>query len=117
MPSPNELSSGTRSLRVELTQEELLKTSYELAEAIEEQEAAEAERKSAVKHFQAVEEAAASKSRALRTLLRNGYDYRPVVVTVLKDYDKKLVVTTRDDTMEVIETREMTQVELQTELT
>jgi hypothetical protein len=104
---------GERTLSVQLTDAELLEQARRMAEATEEAEAAEAEQKTAATHYKAKAEEARGKAKAARTLLRNGYDYRSVKVTMTLDFDKKIVTITRDDTGAVVEAREMTARELQ----
>lgn len=104
---------GERTLAVQLTDAELLEQAKRMAEATEEAEAAEAEQKTAATHYKAKAEEARGKAKAARTLLRNGYDYRSVKVTMTLDFDKKIVTITRDDTGAVVEAREMTARELQ----
>lgn len=113
-PQPRiEVKHGERTLSVRLTQAELLEQAKKMAEAAEDAEVAESNRKAMSTHYKAQAEEAEGKEKAARTLLRNGYDYRPVKITVTKNWDTKQVVITRDDTGEVIEARDMTAKELQ----
>lgn len=103
-------------LAVFLTDDELLEQAKKMAEATEDAERAESDRKSSATHYKALEEEAQGKARAARTLLRNGYDYRDVPVTITKDWDAKTVTITRDDTGQVVSAREMRDSELQIEI-
>lgn len=103
-------------LAVFLTQEEMLEQAKKMAEATEDAERAESDRKSSATHYKALEEEAQGKARAARCLLRNGYDYREVPVTITKDWDTKTVTITRDDTGAVVSAREMRDSELQIEI-
>jgi len=85
----------------------------EASEEAEQAEQAEADQKATGAHYKAKAEEARGKARAARTLLRNGYDYRSVKVTLTKDWDTKRVTVSRDDTGEIIEAREMNAKELQ----
>ena len=108
-----EIKNGERVLAVRLTEDELLEQGRKMAEASEEAEQAEADQKSTGAHYKAQAEEAEGKEKAARTLLRNGYDYRPVKITITKNWDIKQVTITRDDTGEVIEARDMNTKELQ----
>ena len=108
-----EIKNGERVLAVRLTEDELLEQGRKMAEASEEAEQAEADQKSTGAHYKAKAEEARGKARAALTLLRNGYDYRSVKVTLTKDWDTKRVTVSRDDTGEIIEARDMTAKELQ----
>lgn len=110
---PIETKHGERTLAVRLTQAELLEQAKKMAEAAEDAEVAESNQKAMSTHYKAQAEEAEGKEKAARTLLRNGYDYRPVKITVTKNWDTKQVTITRDDTGEVIEARDMTHKELQ----
>jgi len=110
------LSHGKRTLPVRLTDDELLNQARKMAEASEAAEAAEQARKQATTQYKAEEEEARGKEKAARTLMRNGYEYRPVDITVTKDWDQKTVTVSRDDTGEIVEFREMSNSELQLEI-
>ena len=108
-----EIKNGERVLAVRLTEDELLEQGRKMAEASEDAEQAEANQKATGAHYKAKAEEARGKARAARTLLRNGYDYRSVKVTLTKDWDTKRVTVSRDDTGEIIDAREMNAKELQ----
>lgn len=122
MPKKNEEDSrisvthSKQVLAVFLTDDELLEQAKKMAEATEDAERAESDRKSSAAHYKALEEEAQGKARAARTLLRNGYDYKEVAVTITKDWDAKTVTITRDDTGQVVSAREMRDSELQIEI-
>ncbi len=107
---------GKRTLPVRLTDEELLAQARKMAEASEAAEAAEQARKQVTTQYKAEEEEARGKEKAARTLMRNGYEYRPVDITLTKDWDAKTVTVRRDDTSEIVEFREMSNSELQLEI-
>ena len=122
MPKKNEeearisVTHGKQVLAVFLTDDELLEQAKKMAESTEDAERAEQDRKSSATHYKALEEEAQGKARAARTLLRNGYDYRDVPVTITKDWDAKTVTITRDDTGQIVSAREMRDSELQIEI-
>lgn len=110
------ITHGKRTLPVRLNDDELLEQARKMAEASEAAEAAEQARKQVTTQYKAEEEEARGKEKAARTLMRNGYEYRPVDITVTKDWDEKTVTIRRDDTGEIVEFREMNNSELQLEI-
>jgi len=108
-----EVTHGRQVLQVRLTDEELMEQAQKMAEAMEAAERAEGDRKATATHYKAIEEEAQGSARAARTLLRNGYDYRDVDVTITKNWETKTVTITRDDTGEIVSHREMRDSELQ----
>lgn len=122
MPKKNEeearisVTHGKQVLAVFLTDDELLEQAKKMAESTEDAERAEQDRRFSATHYKALEEEAQGKARAARTLLRNGYDYRDVPVTITKDWDAKTVTITRDDTGQIVSAREMRDSELQIEI-
>ncbi len=111
-----ERAPGKRTLPVRLNDEELLAQARKMAEATEAAEAAERARKQVTTQYKEEEEEARGAALAARTLLQNGYNYRPVDITITKDWTAKTVTVTRDDTGDIVEFREMTTGELQLEI-
>lgn len=106
----------SRELRVKLTETELLAQGQKMAEAMEALDEAVANKKATVTHYKALEEEAQGRANAARTLLRNGYDYRKVDCTLIKNWQNKTVSVRRDDTGEIVEHRAMHNSELQIEI-
>ncbi|MBT4401557.1 MAG: hypothetical protein HN590_16105 [Calditrichaeota bacterium] len=104
----------TRSLRVELTREEVETASNDLANHLDELERLEDEKKSVMDGFKAKISAIEANIRVKKNMVRDKYDYRQVDVEICFDYLTKSVFTTRVDTLETIETRDMTDSERQT---
>ena len=98
-------------LRCDLSPEELDGKTVELTRAIDEHADAESEKKAVAAQTKSrIEEAAAKVSR-LNNIVRNRYEMRPIECAVTYDYDTYRVSKSRKDTGEVLEERDMKEIE------
>jgi len=105
-----------KSLNVELTEEEFKAHAVELAKMMSERDRIENQMQSMRSQFKAELDEATAKINRERTLVQTGREWRDIHCTVVYDYDKKRVVTSRTDTGEVIEDRVMRLDEMQVEM-
>jgi hypothetical protein len=97
----------TRTLKVELTQDELLSAGQKAADAqqtIVELDLEEKQVKDGIKGRRAVAEADLGRNS---TLVRQKYDFRPIICEVTLDHTDKTVCIKRTDTGVVVESRKM----------
>lgn len=98
----------TENLKVDLTPEEILAASREMARAVDELHDLEQQRKAAVETYKARIAQATAQVQVNSVLVRNGYEFRKVEVRCTLDYDRTWVTSVRLDTGEVVESRAMT---------
>ena len=98
----------TENLKIELTPEEILAASREMARAIDELHDMEQQRKAAVELYKAKIAQANATVQINSVLVRNGYEFRKTEVRRTLDYDQGTVTSCRLDTGEIIEARPMT---------
>lgn len=106
----------SKTLRVPLTDEELLKLGGELSAGIDTLNQIEADKKSVVEDFKARASVTQANVNRLSGLVRNRYDYRPVECVERMDYTARKLEIVRLDTGEIIETRRLLPEECQMEL-
>ena len=104
---------NTRTLKVQLTDDEILEFGDQLAQAIDRGTALEEEKKAVADSYKAkITESLASVQR-LTNLVRNKYDYKGVDCEEVLDNNTGFSRTTRLDTGEIIEERKLTHDERQ----
>jgi hypothetical protein len=108
---------GSKLLRVDLTQEELIAAGQEMADAQATIAAREAELESFKKQIQADIKAAESTIEAKAELIRQGYEVRDVKTDTTLDFDLGRTIIIRKDTGDTVEDRDMTDDERERELT
>lgn len=114
MTARTRTTAETRTLRVDLSRDEVAEYADQLAQATQEEAQVENERKAVAATFkQRSEEVSARKSR-LASLVSNKCDWRPVKCSRVLNYQEGTVSVYRDDTGERIERRSMTEDEAQT---
>lgn len=112
-PEVNKISQ----LRCQLTDDEKIQAGKELAEATNELEAIEDDKKQIVSDFKAKSTAAEARVAVLSNKLRSGYEFRSVECSVtFNTPEEGQKQTVRLDTKEVIATAPMTDEEKQTKL-
>lgn len=105
-----------RSLRCQLTQEELLAAGEKLAELLDNLRRAESERESVVKQYKAKEAELAAQIESQQLLVRNKSEIRMVDCENVLDYTAVKCIVTRMDTGEIILDRKLTEDEKQSTL-
>lgn len=110
---PRKVYKSTERLRVDLTNEEILKAGKEMAQSIDELNDLEKERKAAADTYKARIAQATANVQINSNLVRNGYEFRKVDVERTFDYEEGIVSAIRLDTGEVFESRAMTRDERQ----
>ncbi len=105
-----------RSLRCQLTQEELLAAGEKLAELLDNLRRAESERESVVKQYKAKEAELAAQIESQQLLVRNKSEIRTVDCVNVLDYTDVKCIVTRLDTDEIIVDRKLTEDEKQSTL-
>ena len=104
------------SLKVPLTQDEILEAGEKCAKALKDLQTQEAELASIKKQFASrIEEIEFEANRA-GALVRDKFEYRPVKCHRIFDYINKVVREVRLDTSEEVHTREMTMAESQMQI-
>jgi hypothetical protein len=98
----------TENLKVDLTPEEILAASREMARAVDELHDLEQQRKAAAETYKARITQAQATVQINSVLVRNGYEFRKTEVRRTLDYDRAWVTSVRLDTGEVVESRAMT---------
>ena len=106
----------TRTLKVHLTERELLEKAKELARTRQEIDVLEAEKKAITAKFKSDIDEKTARSDGLVTIVSTGADYQPVDCEKVMDYINKRVTVCRLDTGELITDRKMYENELQQEL-
>ena len=106
----------TKSLKCQLTSDELLAAGLSLAEALEREEALENEKKAVTDQFKAQITEVTAQVTVKRNLVQNKYEYRPTDCEEIHDFTKSVVNIYRLDTGELINQRAMTQDEKQGKL-
>lgn len=112
-PPPRKVYKSTENLRVDLSQEEILAASREIARAVDELHDFEQQRKAAAEMYKAKIAQANAQVQVNSVLVRNGYEFRKVDVERTFDYEEGIVTAIRLDTGEVFESRTMTRDERQ----
>ncbi len=112
----NKIRSITKDLPCELTSEELMDRSKDLAEAVKAVANAENQKKLAVSSHTSEIKRAEAKRDVLSNVVSTGQEYKEVLVERVWDYKNKKIIETRTDTGEVILTRDMSDDEMQLEL-
>jgi len=103
----------TRTLKVKLTDPEVLEFADQLARSVDESTRLEEEKKALTDSFKAKITEVEAKIQKLTNYVRNRYDYRPVDCEQTMDNNKGTSVIVRIDTNEVIEERNLTYEERQ----
>lgn len=103
----------TRSLKCDLTEEELLQAGEDLAKAIDEARTHEEQRKSANEDFKARIAACEAEITIKQRLVRNKNEFRPVSCEVTLNYTTLDAVVIRLDTEEIVQERKLTHEEKQ----
>jgi len=106
----------TRTLKVLLTDQEVLDFADQLARAVDETNRLEEEKKSLSDSFKAKITESEAKIQKLTNYVRNRYDYRPVDCEQTMDNNEGTASTVRLDTGETIEERQLTYEERQGKL-
>jgi len=97
----------TRNLKTELTREELAVKADELAQATQEVERVDENKKAAVSQFKSQIEELTGRRNRLAGIVSQKAEWRDVDVEMIFDYDTKKVTVTRTDSGEVIQARDM----------
>jgi hypothetical protein len=105
-----------RSLRCQLTQEELLAAGEKLAELLDNLRGAESARESVVRQYKAKEAELAAQIESQQLLVRNKSEIRTVDCVNVLDYTDVRCIVTRLDTGEIIVNRKLTEDEKQSTL-
>ena len=98
----------TKSLKVQLTNEEILLAAESLAKTLDELGALEDDKKSLAESFKAKITEAEARTTQYKAKVRDKYEWRPVDCEEVMDSETGTVVATRLDTKEIIEERSMT---------
>jgi len=106
----------TRSLKVQLTDKDVLGVAEELSKVLDEIKAIDEEKKAVVANLKSRTEEKEARCSTLQSLVRNKWEYRPVDCEETMDNNTGKVTTRRLDTDEVIEERDMTYDERQSKL-
>ena len=105
-----------RSLKCDLSEEEQASAAVLLAQKLDEMDALEGELVSVKKSIQGKVALAQAEASNAKNMVRDKYEVRSVEVKETMDYEDKSVTIVRLDTGEVIESRKMSETELQMEL-
>lgn len=105
-----------RSLKVMLTQDEILAAGDNITKELNDIDRLNNELASVKKTIGSKIQEAQARADRNRVLIGNKYEYRTVVCTEVKDYGKCRATITRDDTKELVEDRAMTADERQMKL-
>lgn len=105
-------STEERTLKVPLTEKELLECGQKLAAAQQRVVELEAELKAFKDTINGKMSEAESVMTCQSRLISQKYDYRKVECTVIKNWTTGTCVVTRNDTGEIVENRKMTSAEL-----
>lgn len=108
-----ETKAATETLKCILTDKEKLSKGRELADVISEKDSHESELEAVKKDFNGKIKTCESRIKSLTTHLSTGYEYRPVKVIIIFDYDVCEVRKIRDDTGEIFDKRTMSNEERQ----
>jgi hypothetical protein len=103
----------TKNLQYRFSDEELAEIADGLVKELDEISVAEFKRKNLAAEMKADIDKKKELADDLRRKYRNRYEYRDVDCEVTYDYDRRVVVTMRTDTGEIIDERGMTAEELQ----
>lgn len=103
----------TRSLKCDLTEEELLQAGEDLAKAIDEARTLEEQRKSVNEDFKAKIAAEEAEITIKQRLVRNKNEFRNVQCELTLNYTTQKAVSIRTDTKEVVQERYMSYEEKQ----
>jgi len=106
----------TKSLKVQLTNDEILSAAESLAKTLDELGSLEDDKKSLVESFKAKITEAEARTTQYKAKVRDKYEWRPVDCEETMDPAAGTVVVKRLDTDEVIEERSMTYEERQGQL-
>jgi len=106
----------TRSLPVELTEQELQAIAWKMARIDESIDETEEEQKRVSGGYKSKVASMQAQKNVYRRTVLDKKEYRDVECSIEFDYGHQEVITTRDDTDEEIERRTMTKDELQLEL-
>jgi len=106
----------TDNLKVNLTQDDLLKAGEDLAKAMREANKLEEEKKQFVASIAAKIKEQEGKGEAARQLIQNKYDYKKTDCINIMDNTVGLFFTVRMDTEEIITERKMTSDERQSKI-
>jgi hypothetical protein len=106
----------TRLLRCELSQEEILKAGEALAKAMKDGQKLVAESESIKRALKAREAQIESEKMVQQSKIQDKFEMRNVPVDLILDYQKQEARAVRTDTGEIVDSRKMTQEELQMDL-
>jgi uncharacterized protein (UPF0335 family) len=106
----------TKTLKVSLTEAEILEFADQLARAVDNVTRLEEEKKTLVDSYKAKITEAEAATQKLTNLVRNKYDFRPVDCEQTMDNNEGTSKTVRLDTGETIEDRKLTYEERQGKL-
>lgn len=106
----------TRTLRTQLTADELAEAAETLAHATQELEKLEDEKKSFGSSIKARIDEASAKQRGMAAIVASKHDWREVRCSSRRDFDAQTLTVVRLDTGEVVESRRLRESELQTAL-
>jgi hypothetical protein len=107
------MAHSTMPLEVKLTEEELLAKGILLAETTQEIEDLENKKKIIAAEYKTHIDTKSIEAREISTIIKQGFEIRPVEVVERKYYDDQRVVTIRIDTGETVTPRAMTPAERQ----
>ena len=103
----------TRSLKCELTEDELLQAGEDLAKAIDEARTLEEQRKSANEDYKAQIAAREAEITIKQRLVRNKNEFRPVPCELTLNYTTLKATVVRIDTKAVVQERDLSHEEKQ----
>ena len=111
-----DVQKAEQMLKCDLTRDELLQFGEDLANVQSDLNELEAQLTGIKNEFKAKTAAKEAEEARLGNLLRQKYEMRDVECEVTYDFDEAVVTIKRLDTEEVVQTRPMTDIELQREL-
>jgi len=111
-----EKSHQTNTLKCQFTEVELKELSQTMAQTVKNLTQRQAEKKKFVKELDGDIARDENEVQKLSVKITDGYEMRAVKCTMIKDFKTGFITVTRDDTSEVIKTREMDEDERQMKL-
>jgi len=115
-PVADKIVPATERLKCQLTEEEWVETAEQMSEAIDALKELEDDRQAFAKDMKARMAAKEAEVNRLNNLCRAKYEWRDAPCQRRFDFNNRKIVVTRDDTGEVVWSREMREDELQMEL-
>lgn len=98
----------TDTLKIELTEKEIRQAADDLAQALDEMEKNEADRKSIAESFKSKITAGEAKVIELKNLVRNKYDFRDIKCEEVRNFSKGTLTVKRLDTKKIVVSRKLT---------